>query len=346
MRAHSLFAAMTCIYVVAGWLVPRVTAVSVPYSPALYSGNLLLVSAAFLVVAGIAYVAYVMIAVRPPQLIRYLWRALRDRIFTLERLWAALPVFLLLPVMMSTFTYFKFLIPFLNPFEFDPPLAAWDRGLHFGYHPWELLQPLLGRPAISAVVNFIYHLWFFVLFGVVLWQAFSLSRPRLRMRYLISFVLLWVLLGNVAGTLLSSAGPVYYGRITGLADPFSPLMAYLHQASQTAWLPALDVQDMLWRSYIERDLGIGAGISAMPSMHLATSVSFALLGFAVSRWLGVAFSIFAAAILVGSVHLGWHYAIDGYAAIAGAWVIWWTVGWFLDRPAVARLLWGINVPTR
>jgi PAP2 superfamily len=343
-RAHSVFAALVVLYVAVGWLVSQATTIPVPFAPALYSTRLLLITAAFLFVAGTVYVVYAMVVIRPRQLVRYLGDALRHRILTVERLAMVLPVFLLLPVMMSTFTYFKFLIPFLQPFEFDARFAQWDRILHFGYEPWELLQPIFGYPMASAVVNFIYHLWLFVMFSVLLWQTFSLSRPRLRMRYFISFVLMWILLGNVAATLLSSAGPVYYGRITGLADPFAPLMAYLHQASQTAWLPALDVQDMLWRAYADQDLGIGSGISAMPSMHVAISVSFVFLGFAVRRWLGVLFSIFAAAILIGSVHLGWHYAIDGYVAIVGAWVIWWSVGWVLDRPAVVRLLWG-GTPT-
>jgi hypothetical protein len=337
---HSLFAILVLVYVALGWSMPRVASVPVPYSPDLYSANLMLLTAAFLVVAGTAYVAYVMIAVRPRQLARYLGTALRDRILTLERLWVALPVFLLLPVVMSTFTYFKFLIPYLRPFALDQQLADWDRVLHFGYQPWELLQPVLGQPAATAVVNFIYHLWFFAMFGVLLWQGFSVSRPRLRMRYLITFVLMWALLGNVAATLLSSAGPVYYGRITGLTDPFVPLMAYLHQASLTVWLPALDVQDMLWQAYVDHDLDIGTGISAMPSLHVATSFSFALLGFAISRWLGALFSVFAAAILIGSVHLGWHYAIDGYVAVIGTVLIWCAVGWLLRRDAVTRLLWG------
>ncbi len=340
LRAHSAFAATILAYVGVGWAVSSLASVPVPYTPSLYSANVILFTVTFLVVAGAGYVGHVMIVVRPKQLARHLGAALRDRILTPERLWAALPVLLLLPPMISTFTYFKFLIPHLRPFAFDPQLADWDRALHFGSDPWALLQPALGQPIATAAINFVYHLWLFVVFGVLLWQGFSLSRPRLRMRYLVSFVLMWALLGNVAATLLSSAGPVYYGRITGLADPFAPLMAYLHQASQTVFLPVLDVQEMLWQRYVATDLTIGAGISAMPSLHVATSFSFALLGFAIRRWLGIAFSLFAAAILIGSVHLGWHYAIDGYAGIIGAWAIWWAVGWFLDRPAVGRLLWG------
>lgn len=340
LRAHSLFIALVFAYVGLGWLTPRLTSAPVPYSPGLYSTNLFLFAATLLSVAGTGYVAYVMIAIRPRRLFGYLATAVRERIVTLERVGVVLPVLLLLPVVMSTFTYFKLLIPYFRPFDLDPLFAQWDRALHFGYDPWELLQPILGYPIASAAINFVYHLWMFVMFGVLLWQGFALSRPRLRIRYLVTFVLMWVLLGNVAATLLSSAGPVYYGRVTGLADPFAPLMAYLHDASRVVWLPALDVQEMLWDAYVRVGLDMGGGISAMPSLHVATSFSFALLGFAINRWLGAVFSVFTALILIGSVHLGWHYAIDGYAAIAGAWGIWWAVGWFLDRSAVARLLWG------
>ncbi len=346
LRAHSLFIAVVVAYVGAGWLTPQLTGVAVPFSPDLYSTNLFVLTAAFLVAAGIGYLAYVMIAVRPARLLHYLGTSLRDRVVVPDRLWTALPVFLLLPLLMSTFTYFKFLIPYVRPFTFDQTFAQWDRSLHLGYEPWELLQPILGYPLVSAVINSIYNLWLFVLFGVLLWQSFSLARPRVRMRYLISFVLMWILLGHVAATLLSSAGPVYYGRITGLGDPFAPLMAYLHQVDQAIPLPALTVQEMLWHSYVNRSLGVGSGISAMPSLHVATSFSFVLLGFATRRWLGVLFAVIAVAILLGSVHLGWHYAIDGYAAIAGAWVIWWAVGWLLDRPAVDRLLWGDRAADR
>jgi PAP2 superfamily len=249
-------------------------------------------------------------------------------------------VFVLLPLVVSTFTYLKFLIPFIRPFELDPVLAGWDRWLHGGQYPWTLLQHLLGHPYATAVVNVFYQLWLFVTWGVLLWQCVSLARPRLRMRFLITFVLLWILLGNVAATLLSSAGPVYYGRVTGLADPFAPLMAYLHQASAVVWLPALQVQDLLWESRVERSLVVGAGISAMPSLHVATSFCSVLLGFAINRWLGIGFGAFCAMILIGSIHLGWHYAIDGYAAIIGTWLIWCVVGVLLERPPVARLLWG------
>jgi len=164
------------------------------------------------------------------------------------------------------------------------------------------------------------------------------------MQYLLTFVLLWALIGNIAATLLSSAGPVYFGRITGLPDPYAPLMSYLHQASAISPVPALGVQDMLWKLYVSHGIAVGAGISAMPSLHVAIAVSFVLLARSIDRRLAIAFTVFALLIFLGSVHLGWHYAIDGYVSVAGAWLIWRGVGWFLARPAVARLLWGDSAP--
>jgi hypothetical protein len=224
-------------------------------------------------------------------------------------------------------------------------LAEWDRALHGGRYPWEWLQPLLGYPHVTWLVNGVYHyLWFFVIYGVLLWQAVSTARPRLRMRYLLSFVFAWILIGSVGATLLSSAGPIYYGHLTTGPNPFAPLVDYLHHVGDTVHLSVLETHEMLWRVYIAKIPALGAGISAMPSMHVAAAFLLVLFGFATSRRLGIAFGVFTLVILAGSVHLGWHYAVDGYVAIIMTWLIWWAVGWLLDRPAVTRLLWGAAGP--
>lgn len=115
-------------------------------------------------------------------------------------------------------------------------------------------------------------------------------------------------------------------------------MAYLRQANDVVPVMTLQVQDMLWQAYAGNGTEIGAGISAMPSLQVATAFSYVPVGFAVRRWLGILLAGFAALIMIGPVHLGWHYAIDGYVGILCTLAIWFAVGWTLDHPAVARLL--------
>jgi hypothetical protein len=344
LRSHGIFIALVAGHAAAAYLAPLVVDIGMPFSIDRYSGISAVLTATLLCVLGAAYVVYVMAVVRPERLARHLWSDVTGRFLTSRRICMALPAFMLLPLLMASFSYMKRLIPVFHPFDWDPALADWDRLLHGGRHPWEWLQPLLGHPYLSFAVNVVYNFWFFALFGVMFWQTFSVARPLLRMRYLLTLSLIWILLGNLAATLMASAGPVYYARITGLADPFAPLIDYLHAANEVVPLWALAAQDYLWEAQFETTFAIGSGLSAMPSIHLATTFSFALLGFAVRRWLGIAFTVMTVMILIGSVHLGWHYAIDGYAAIAATWLIWAAVGWLLDQPAVAGLLWGRSEP--
>ncbi len=337
LRAHALFIGLIVVYVLAELYLPAMVGVPTPFEPVFSYRFFASMSGLTLAVPVCLYVLYVMAFVRPPRLVAHLAHDLQ-RFASVKRIAAVLPVFLLFPFFGSAFSYFRIYIPSFEPFSWDPTFAEWDRLLHGGYAPWEWLQPILGNPYVTSVINGFYHLWFAVMFGVILWQMGSLKRPRLRMQFFLTFVLLWAVLGNIVATFVSSAGPVFYGRVTGLPDPFIPLMSYLRAANEVAPVMALNVQDMLWQSYTEHGLAIIGGITAMPSMHIATCTSFALVAFGVDRRLGWMFAAFALIVQIGSVHLGWHYAIDGYAAAVGTWLIWLAVGWLLRQPAVMRLL--------
>lgn len=341
LREHSLLIAFVALYVACGKLLPHWFGVATSGADDLYSGFFLALNGVAAAIFGVCYAIHLKLIVKPVNY-RAAMRAAFGRFLTLRRVCMALPVMLILPFFGATFTNLKVLIPAIAPFSLDPTFAEWDRLLHGGHYPWQILQPLLGYPYVTSAINAVYHFWFFLAYGVAFWQIVSTDRPRLRMRYLLTFVLAWAIIGNVAAMLLSSAGPVYYGRVTGLPDPFAPLMSYLHQASTVAPVPALGVQDMLWRLYESHGIAVGGGISAMPSLHVAIAVSFVLLARAIDRRLAIAFAVFATLILIGSVHLGWHYAIDGYAAIIGICALWWGTGWLLKRPLIARLLWGAS----
>lgn len=254
-----------------------------------------------------------------------------DDKFSLERLAMALLPLLLIPLFSSTFTSFKNAIPQIQPFGYDQLFMELDRALHFGWHPWELLQPLLGFPVVTSIISYLYNLWLPLMYLILCWQIFSLKQPRLRLQYLLCFVLAWSLLGNLLAVIFSSAGPCYYSQVVAGPDPYAPLMDYLHSAAELAPNWSLEAQAYLWENYQTTGVAVGGGISAMPSLHLAIATLQALLGWQLSRRLGWLLSAYTGVILIGSVHLGWHYAVDGYLSILLTLLLWKIVGLLLPR---------------
>jgi hypothetical protein len=249
------------------------------------------------------------------------WREVRARFFNQRRLTEVIALVLAVPLLMNALGGWKSVIPRLHPFSWDVPLDRLDRALHFGRLPWEWLQPWLGHPGITNALDSAYYAWFIVAILMVVGLAWSTERA-LRSQFFLSFALAWILLGTVLATLLSSAGPCYYTGVTGLPSPYAPLMEYLYRVNAHHPLIALFGQRVLWEDYIGQVDNPFNGISAMPSLHVAMPVLFALAAWRVHRALGIALGIYAFSTLLGSVLLGWHYAVDGYVGIVGMIGIW------------------------
>jgi hypothetical protein len=232
------------------------------------------------------------------------------------------------PLMVS-FNVLKENIPLIQPFSWDQTFSQWDKVLGFGRLPWERLQPILGYPIVTAGIGLAYEMWFVTMFGVLVWQAFFARPGLLRMQFLLAFAFSWFIAGNVLAVIFSSAGPCYYGYFHS-PDPYAAQLAYLRGASEHWALGSLDIQDMLWKSYAATK-GTNIGISAMPSMHVVVATLMAILGLRTNKWLGSALTAFAVVIVLGSVHLGWHYAVDAIAGIGLASVFWWSAGLLLRR---------------
>jgi hypothetical protein len=284
-------------------------------------------------------------------------RRLKSDFLSRDRLLLAVPVLALWPITVIAFSYLKSVMPLVHPFYLDPALHRWDRMLHLGIDPWRLLQPLLGHPWITYGINLGYAMWFFVFQAVLVLQSGAAKNRQLRMQFLLTMALAWALIGNVAATFMSSAGPCYYSLVVGGASPYAPLMDYLHSVGDDLsfhafgheiHIPftAMILQDLLWQSHLAGDFGLAKGISAAPSMHVASSWIIARLAWSIGGRARMFGSLFMLFIFVGSIHLGWHYAVDGYAAALAAWVLWRAVGWLLDRRAVQGLLWPGGATTR
>lgn len=263
----------------------------------------------------------------------------KGRFLQPQRIANFLVVVVPLPLFMSAYNSIKRTIPYINPFSWDPQFAEWDKLLHGGVHPYELLQPLLGTPWVTSILASLYGFWIAVLILTVIWQGLATRDAAVRMQFFLTFLLLWVLLGNVAAMMLSSAGPVYFDRITGVQGPYQPLLNYLYAANQEVMVVSVRGYQYLWDVYMIGTNNYGTGISAMPSMHIAMSTLFAIVGWKANRTLGIIYTVFAAIMLVSSVHLAWHYAIDGYVSIVCTLALWWAVGrgmQLADRRRLAR----------
>ena len=258
-----------------------------------------------------------------------------------------LPMVLGMVVFMYAFTMIKGNIPAVEPFSWDRTFDRWDVALHFGYRPWELLQPVLGYWPVTFIINFNYNFWFVVM--NVFWVYFAfIARPGVaRTRFFLAFTLTWMIGGSLLAIVFSSAGPCYFSRLALSPDPYAPLMAYLNDANAHATIWALGTQDLLW-NYLLDGSALG-GISAMPSMHNATTLLFVLAAGSFPRWVRIALWAHLVLIFLGSIHLGWHYAVDCYFGWAIAYVVWRLAGsiarWWESKPAALSFATALNRET-
>lgn len=230
----------------------------------------------------------------------------------------------LVGVSSSLFMALKFAIPALVPFWLDKSLAAAEAGI-FGIAPYRLLDSLFGRA--NLLVDRVYGLWLPV--QLVVMFSVIIARPsREKARALAACSAAWFLLGVVAATLLSSAGPIFFDRVVG-GSTFAPL----HQILETRRADmALSTSDAMWSAYLSGHPGLVSGISAAPSMHIAISMWILLVARDLAPRAVPIAAAYLAFIWIASVQLGWHYVTDGIGAVAGMTAIWWVAGRLIIRP--------------
>lgn len=272
----------------------------------------------------LVYPVFVMTFVRPRKLVGYLRDGYRWHLFSKERVLFSYPVLVVIPLVQSIFSSFKTEIPNLNAFWFDEPLYRLDRAMFLGNDPWRALQHIIGDPAVTRAIDFLYHpVWLSLLVITVLFHALGRHSLEIRLRFFLTYIIVWAILGSALATLLSSAGPCYFTRITGQPSPYADLMGYLYSVkADGVALSAVRLQEMLWNCYVKSTLEYGTGISAMPSIHIAAAALFALGMRKAYPVLEKLLYCYAFIIWVGSVHLGWHYASDGLVSVLCVIAVW------------------------
>lgn len=322
------------VYIAITGLLAITSGFSTRFSVFIYPKSFLLIFFLLSVLTMIFYVLYVMLIVRPHRLFHYVFSQLANY-FGSPLFVQGLLLFPAFCVFFSAMSSFKTLIPEFQAFSWDPAIAEFDRSLHGGTDPWVWLQLVVGSPLMSYILNIAYNLWLAVTIAALSWFLFLARDTQLRMQFLLVFLLCWTVNGTVLAVVFSSAGPAYFSQVyPDLVDPFQPLMAYLHQANNSYPIWALDTQGMLWKYYENSALGLGGGISSMPSMHVSIVFLVVLASWRYAILLRVFASLFLIAIIVGSVHLGWHYAVDAYLSMITTGLLWKGVGVIQARSRV------------
>lgn len=240
-------------------------------------------------------------------------------------------------VFYGTFTSVKTTLPLMGDgFFYDRIQADLDAMLHFGNAPWRYLHAIGWLKAIPAIINFNYGpVWFFLCFGGLFFVATSPRTDGIRARYLLMFMFVWIVIGNLLAGIFLSAGPVYYGLVTGDQERFAELLASLTQGPGARSIRAY--QHYLWMLYEAHMPGIGSGISAFPSVHVALATMNALFVLERSRLWGILALVYVGVVQASSVYLGWHYAIDGYASIVLVVSVHFGLRWLMSKSPFFRL---------
>ena len=238
---------------------------------------------------------------------------------------AGLPMLAVCILLMPFFSKMKAAIPLFNEYTWDDTFIAWDRAIFFGYDAWEVMQPILGFPIVTAIISALYQTWLLLLYPGCLFFAFVAMDETLRRKFFLSYVLSWSLIGGAMATWLASVGPCFVGPMLG-DNRFDDQMAYLNAANEQYPVMVLPVQQMLLDWFDANADGLGSGITAMPSMHVAIAFLFWIAMRKISRGAGIFFGSFFVITFIGSVHTAYHYAVDGLVSVVAVAAIWWISG--------------------
>ena len=222
------------------------------------------------------------------------------------------------PLFLAAFTAAKTSMVRLIGFRWDEFFADMD-ALIFRIDPWVISHAILGQYATTFLAFF-----YTAIFGLSLAfvQAFVAIYGNRRFvgTFFLALLMTWFWGGIVGAYLLSSAGPVF----AHLADPelqvrFAPLIESLDRILDQ------DSSIRLTQTYlataVDSSVAVkGGGISAMPSMHVAAGMIYVMAARRTRwQWLAVPF---LALTWIGSIHFGYHYAVDGLLALPIAIVCW------------------------
>jgi PAP2 superfamily len=240
---------------------------------------------------------------------------------TFRTLLPAVVLILLSGLNMIALMWTKPVLNYAIPFWADPLLADMDNALFFGTDPWKLVSGL-NTPFFATI----YHSGWpvFMMLALIIASVQPPSQKKAAM--ITTYFMVWTVVGPLIHSLLPAGGPIFYESL-GYGDRFAKMVPN----AQT-----YDVVQYLWNRHENNEFGPSAGISAMPSMHVATTTWAVLCIHVFARRWHVWAAAFGLLIVALSVALGWHYLMDGIVGATATLVAYWcTMRLFAKRSLAA-----------
>lgn len=234
--------------------------------------------------------------------------------------------FAALVVSISSFTVYKARVVGADGYAYDTLFTAWDRAIFGGQDPWVLTHALVPSDQALAWIDFLYHPAFLpMVLGFLVCLAVR-SNPALRYTYMLSYLICFVIVGMILADRFNAAGPIFDGAVFGDGTTFAPLIDRLQGQAERTDARFWPIRNYLLALHQGNHVGFGGGISGMPSMHVVLAFLWAFAGWHISRTVGWIVTVYAGFIWFSSVHLGWHYFVDGLVGLAVLGVVWATIG--------------------
>lgn len=230
---------------------------------------------------------------------------------------------------MIFFIFQKDLVRFVHPYAWDHAFMAWDKILHFGQHPYQLLIDWIGGLKIGGLLEDVYFKWFVVSYVALAYNLFFDRRLGRRMQFMWTLSLSWMLLGGILATVLSSICPIFWHEFYAGDNPYQGLLDHL-AANRDDISGILLIQQKLLEWNRSDNLLPPNAIAAMPSMHIAIAWLIVLYMRSVHFWAFLAAAVFFVLVFISCVYFGFHYALDGYVSIVLISIIWFLAGKCLD----------------
>lgn len=280
-------------------------------------------------VKGLQYFFLMLWRYKPESPIRFLLSLLKDFVRSGRPFYNFIVIGIIFSVFATGFSINKALIPRLNPFSWDDYFTRLDYHLHLAAYPHTYLSWITESSFLLSSIDLIYQSWFYMYYFSIFCAAYYFyEKPEAKLYFLAS-CLTWAIGGNIIALIFSSAGPIFAEQVGRNPDYLAQLSL---MSASDGLIPnlALIVRDKLWTSLESNGF---SSISAFPSMHVASTVLMTIASFYTGSKILFRFMlVYCLLILVGSVVLMWHYAVDGYAGIFLAF-LGWLAAKHLLRPA-------------